>query len=271
MEIADFNGHVKDEFKREVLSKKLYEEELDEFSELSDPMDLPIGRLMLNIVAYTLISVAQQWSLFLLNYMNKDFEGNIFEIYYLEGAAAIIGILAARPIPSRVGIRWAYFITFSISCVFNFIFYLHEAEHVDLHWIEYFGYPSSPYTPGSEEDLYHYKKAIIPVLVFFVKIPIFMSLNMIINENLLFPVASRTTLVGACSFVAGLVTTTAPLVAELERPWQSWILLLVGIGALLSSLALPGLRQEEEQNQRLEAFNQRVQDKYQELNNRKTQ
>ena len=74
----------------------------------------------------------------------------------------------------------------------------------------------------------------IPGIVFLAKIGVnFSFLNTYqasFNENMIFPFYKRVTSIGICNFIGRTLTITAPLAAELPRPWPvSLLLILTGI------------------------------------------
>lgn len=145
------------------------------------------GNFAKNAVVFTVITTANLFSFYLLNFMNKDIEGNIFTNYYLEGIAEIIAILIMMPLPKRLGVKWSFFLCYSLALFFTFMYYIHEMDIVNIRWIESFGYPESPFETGSDEDLYHYRKCIIPIWIFLIKIFIFAPANATLNDHLIFP------------------------------------------------------------------------------------
>ena len=64
------------------------------------------------------------------------------------------------------------------------------------------------------------------------------------NEDLIFPFYKRTTSIGIANFVGRIITIAAPMVAELDRPMPTYILLSVNVISLISAFWLPS-RQDE--------------------------
>jgi hypothetical protein len=82
-----------------VLNKKFYKEEeaLDAMSRSNRTLhdDMPSSKYILNVVVMSIMWTTSAFSFYLLNFMNKHYEGNIYLNYYLDGASGIIGCLIA--------------------------------------------------------------------------------------------------------------------------------------------------------------------------------
>lgn len=202
--------------------------------------------VIINLIVFIIIRATNQFAVVMLNFMNKDYEGNLFENYYLEAVAEVLGILLVMPLPKAFGIKWAFFSCYAFGLLATWVYYMGEMNYWTNDWIIYFGYPESPFEPGSDEDLYHYKKITIPLYVFLIKIFAFAPNNIVMNDDLIFPSNGRAIYMGVSVTAASAVACLGPIVASLERPWQAYAL-FIGLGfSLLVSLFLPSKADEEE-------------------------
>ena len=63
---------------------------------------------------------------------------------------------------------------------------------------------------------------------------------------MIFPFYKRATAIGICNLIARIVTSTSPLVAELDRPWPAVILISSLSVQLVACLFLPSYQDEVE-------------------------
>ena len=70
-----------------------------------------------------MVILAIQWTVcsfswYLLNFMNKYYEGSIFLNYYLDGLAGIIGSVLSLPLYAYLKIRWSFIISIAVTLFF---------------------------------------------------------------------------------------------------------------------------------------------------------
>lgn len=71
-----------------------------------------------NIVVLSVLWSATVFSSYLISFMTKNFEGNIYTNYYMDGIAGIVGTIIAQPLYNWIKIRW----TFVIALIFTILF-----------------------------------------------------------------------------------------------------------------------------------------------------
>ena len=117
-------------------------------------------------------------------------------------------------------------------------------------WIRNLGYPTSPYPEGSAQDIEYYQRITVPVSIFFEKIFIsaaFLNVYQVgFNEDVIFPFYKRATSIGIVNFIARVVTISAPMVAEVDKPLPQIILVTFISVALICSFFLPSKQDQED-------------------------
>lgn len=78
--------------------------------------------------------------------MTKDFEGNLFINYYLDGTAGVVGLLIAQPLYDWLQMRVAFVVSTTLTLLFGTLLLIFEEGYVTSSWIEEFGCPKSGYT-----------------------------------------------------------------------------------------------------------------------------
>lgn len=202
-----------------------------------------------------IVIMGLQWStasfsFYLVQFMTKYYEGNLFLNYYLDGAAGLVGITIAYPIYACLQIRWSFILSLSLTIVFVLFLCLFQQRVISPSFIKDLGAPESPYEPGSEQDQEHYLSYLIPGVVFIAKMFInttFLFVYQVsFNEDIIFPFYKRATANGVCNFFARLLTVFAPLIAETPRPVPAIFLLVLNSIALVASIFLPSRQEEDE-------------------------
>jgi hypothetical protein len=112
---------------------------------------------------------AVSFSVYLLLFQRKYFEGSLYLNGYLDIVASIIGSLISFAFYDCMRIRWSFVFSITISligCVFILCF---QQDYISSRWIEPFliGWDKSPYEEGTLEDEKFYKNYSIPVILFF--------------------------------------------------------------------------------------------------------
>ena len=112
---------------------------------------------------------AVSFSVYLLLFQRKYFEGSLYLNGYLDIVASIIGSLISWAFYDCMRIRWSFVFSITISligCVFILCF---QQDYISSRWIEPFliGWDKSPYEEGTLEDEKFYKNYSIPVILFF--------------------------------------------------------------------------------------------------------
>lgn len=81
-------------------------------------------RYYLNVMTLTVIWSATSFNNYLLNFMNKYLEGNIFQNSYCDGLAGITSALVGAQIYKNYGKRKAFAFSFGIALASGVVIYL---------------------------------------------------------------------------------------------------------------------------------------------------
>lgn len=207
---------------------------------------MPNSTYLKHMVVITVIWTVCSFSFYLMNFMNKYYEGNIFLNYYLEGLSQIIGCLFAYPIYACLRIRWSFVLVFAISIVFLVLLLIHQQDYVSSRWVFSFGGQESLDDQENTND--KAKRIVIPLWIFFTKIWI-QAANLYVyqaayNEDVIFPFYKRATSIGIINFISRSFTIASPMIAELDKPIPTIILLAAVFLALVASFFLPSKKDE---------------------------
>ena len=171
-----------------------------------------------NLVIFSFLWTNTIFSYNTLKFMTKNFDGNIFVNFYLDGISGIVGYSIAKPIYGYLRLRWTVFISISISVFFMTWLFVFQQQYINSHWIESCGGPPSNKPEGSKEDNEHHLKILVPIVVLFIKIGInvaFLALyTASFTEDIIFPFYKRATSTGICNFIARAIAIAAPILAE---------------------------------------------------------
>lgn len=99
-----------------------------------------------NLAKMTVFWTASSFSFYLLQAMTKDFEGNLFINYYLDGIAGVTGLLIAQPLYNLLKMKFAFIVSTTLTLLFGTLLLIFEEGYVTSSWIEEFGCPKSGYT-----------------------------------------------------------------------------------------------------------------------------
>ena len=102
--------------------------------------------------------------------MTKYYEGGLFLNYYLDGTALTIGALLALPVYRWLKMKLSFIISYIIVLVGIFFVLCFQQNLIYPGWITAFGVEESPFENGSDQDLYHYNRILVPALIFIIKI-----------------------------------------------------------------------------------------------------
>jgi dolichol kinase len=112
---------------------------------------------------------AASFSFYMLQFMNKYFEGSIYVNYYLDGCAGIVGQLLATFLYPVVKIQWSFAISITITLIGAIFLLLFQQWYLSSNWIAPFVPEKSQYPEGSEDENNYYMGYCIPAVVFFTK------------------------------------------------------------------------------------------------------
>ena len=166
-EVAEFNG-VQDEFIKENILDIQYDKEvaLEQIKEDDGKsIESKIGIMNQSQYYKNLVLLTITWSVsgmgyFLCLFLTKQFEGNIFVNFYLDGLAGIIGLLLGLPIYYYCKIRWTFILGFGLCLLFSIFLLLFEQGYINAR--EY----SEDRPEERESDL----RIIVPLIVFILKV-----------------------------------------------------------------------------------------------------
>lgn len=180
--------------------------------------------------------------------MTKYYEGGLFLNYYLDALANLIGCLIALPMYRWLRMRLAFMVTVSCTFVGVLFIMLFQDGYIDPGWITAFGVEPSNEPEGSKAYLDHYNSYLVPAFVFICKLCNEASFVFIyqvsFTEDMIFPFYKRATSVGICNFIGRVITISAPVVAELDRPTPAICLLSFNGAAIIAAFFLPSRREE---------------------------
>ena len=103
-----------------------------------------------NLVVMTIMWTAASFSFYMLQFMNKYFEGSIYVNYYLDGCAGIVGQLTASALYQILKIQWSFAVSISITLIGAIFLLLFQQWYLSSSWIAPFVPEKSPYEEGSE-------------------------------------------------------------------------------------------------------------------------
>ena len=127
-------------------------------------------RYRLNILQMTIMWTTSSFSYYLLNFLNKYFEGSIYINYYLEGTAGIVGSVFGMLCYKYLRMQWSFIISLVIALFFAIWTMVFQEGWVSCHWVDSMMTEKSPYPPESKEDHDYHLAQLIPALVFLTKI-----------------------------------------------------------------------------------------------------
>ena len=84
------------------------------------------------------------YSYYLMQYLTKYYEGNIFLNYYLDGCAGIIGVLLAYPIYMGLKMKYSFTLSLSFTLFFILLLFLHQENYISASWISFMMTPTTP-------------------------------------------------------------------------------------------------------------------------------
>ena len=114
---------------------------------------------ILNIIIMSFQWSAVSFSVYLLLFQRKYFEGSLYINGYLDIVASILGSLISWAFYDYLRIRWSFLFSITISligCVFILLF---QQDYLSSRWIDPFHicWQSSPYEEYSPNDENYYK------------------------------------------------------------------------------------------------------------------
>ena len=93
------------------------------------------GTYVKHVILMAIMWTASGFSFFLVLFLTKQFEGNIFLNFYLDGVAGIIGLLVAVPIYKALKIRWTFILAFTFALFWSIMLLIFEQGYADTIWI----------------------------------------------------------------------------------------------------------------------------------------
>jgi hypothetical protein len=253
--VAKFNG-VEDAFINEHIADAKFDKEVA-LEQINDDegksIESKIGMMNQSVYIKNLVILTVMWSVsgfgyFVVLFLTKHFEGNIFLNFYLDGFAGIIGLLIGLPIYRCCKIRATFILAFSFAWLWLLLLFLFEQGYASTAWIHSFGVPSGDHPEDSPEQREADLRIIIPIIVFVLKIAQAVAaiglFTASFNEDVIYPHYKRATSIGINNFISRLCQTGAPMVAELDRPAPViFLLCLYALGAILA-IFLPSCQDE---------------------------
>lgn len=129
---------------------------------------IPNGQYIANLIIMSIQWSAVSFSVYLLLFQRKYFEGSIYVNNYLDVIASILGSLIAWAFYDCLRIRWSFVLSLSISLIGCVLVLIFQEGYLSSAWVEpllFFG-ESSPHEPGTAEDEAHYRNYCIPMILF---------------------------------------------------------------------------------------------------------
>ena len=111
---------------------------------------MPARKCIKHFVLMAIMWIASGFNFFLVLFLTKQFEGNIFLNFYLDGIAGILGLLIALPIYKCMKIRWTFIFAFTFALFWSIMLLIFEQGYADTNWIQSLGSPTC--VDCSEED-----------------------------------------------------------------------------------------------------------------------
>ena len=137
---------------------------------------------------------------FLVIFLTKQFEGNLFLNFYLDGLAGMLGYLVALPIYRCCKIRWTFVLGFGAALFWAGLLLIFQQGYADTKWIEDLGAPPCDAPDGSKEARDHDLRVIVPIIVFCLKfcqaIIALALFTASFNEDAIYPHHKRATSTG---------------------------------------------------------------------------
>jgi hypothetical protein len=122
-----------------------------------------------HLILMTIMWTASGFGYFLVIFLTKQFEGNLFLNFYLDGVAGMLGYLVALPIYRCCKIRWTFVLGFGAALFWTSLLLIFQQGYADTKWIEDLGAPPCDAPDGSKEARDHDLRVIVPIIVFFLK------------------------------------------------------------------------------------------------------
>ena len=133
------------------------------------------GRYYLHLVVFSLLWTASSFPFYVLQFMNKYYEGSIYVNFYLDGTAGILGSGLALLSYNFLKMRWAFLIS-TITTIIGIIFLLClQQGALSPNGISAFMSEKSKAPEGSEQERQDYLAVAVPVVVFVTKIGVNMT------------------------------------------------------------------------------------------------
>lgn len=251
--MAKYNAVDDDKIESEIVGCKFVDEDADEdpdnksvATSLSQKMET--GTYIKNLIVNTILWSTLSFTFYVLSFMTKYYEGGLYLNYYLDASANLIGALIALPLYTWLRMRYAFLITIGLTFTGVVFIMCFQEGYIDPGWITAFGVEPSSEPEGSKAYLDHYNNHLVPALVFICKLANEASFVFIyqvsFTVDLIFPFYKRATSVGIANFIARLITITASIVAELDRPLPAVIILCFNGLAFLACFLLPSRTEE---------------------------
>ena len=92
------------------------------------------------------------FSFYLLQAMNKYYEGSIYTNYYLDAIAGILGSVQSLALYNVVKMRWSMIISVSMTLLGAIGLLIFEEGYVGSAWVSVFVVEKSTFPEGSEEE-----------------------------------------------------------------------------------------------------------------------
>lgn len=194
--VAKFNMH-EDEFISDFFAFR-FDSELGQFAAMSIKtgrtnagFEMSTGRYVGNIIIMAIFWSASSFSFYLVQFLTKYYEGNLYLNFYLDGLAGIIGISLSTPLYNWAKMRYTYITSISLTIISILFLFLFQERYISAHWIQKLGFPASGHPEGSYEDEMHSLSYLIPAIVFMAKVFIGITFTCVyitsFNEDIIFP------------------------------------------------------------------------------------
>lgn len=152
--VAKFNLHDS-EFISDFFSFR-FDSELGQFAAMSlksgrtnSGFEMSTGRYVGNIIIMTIFWSSASFSFYLVQFLTKYYEGNLYLNFYLDGLAGLIGVTLSTPLYNWAKMKYTYITSISLTLISILFLFLFQEKYISSHWVQDIGAPESGHPEGS--------------------------------------------------------------------------------------------------------------------------
>ena len=192
---------------------------------------------------------AASFCAYVLVYLNKYLSGSLYVNYYFDGLAGCISYTVGAPLYKYCKIKNSFIFSYIITLIAFLGLFLFESKLLPADSIEDWGVPPAPYPEGNPKRDEYYLARIIPPFTLLAKVGTMITFSNAYQASYsdprTFPLLKRSTGIGICNFVCRAATIFSPLVAELDKPVPTMIMIIVTEIAIFAAFTFPSAEEEE--------------------------